>query len=191
MKNRYCQNQKRWDSWNRREISCFFKNFLIIFENKFLDAAKNNKAATKTKEWDTKTNPKRAIAWWWTAQICYHETRHKESFKITVCIAIGRPRTRTSFGTIFETMIRTKFMDEEIKNIGLDLNAQNKNDPWQTARDWVRSRSIYPQKHQALGSILKALSTTKVSISLGLIWSFGVNTDRMNSLGFEFEGFFE
>ena len=82
---------------------------------------------------------------------------------------MGRPRTWTSFGTIFETMIRTKFMDEEIKNIGLDLNAQNKNDPWQTARDWVRSRSIYPQKHQALGSILKALSTTKVSISLGLI----------------------
>ena len=54
-------------------------------------------------------------------------------------------------------------MDEEIRNIGLDLNGQNKNDPWQTARDWVRSRSIYPQKHQALGSILHALSTTKVS----------------------------
>ena len=54
-------------------------------------------------------------------------------------------------------------MDEEIRNIGLDLNGQNKNDPWQTARDWVRSRSIYPQKHQSLGSILHALSTTKVS----------------------------
>jgi len=69
-------------------------------------------------------------------------------------------------GTLkFSTMkpaIRSKFVDDEIKNIGLDLNTQNKNDPWQTAKDWIRSRSIYPQKHQSLGSILKSLTTSKV-----------------------------
>ena len=75
-------------------------------------------------------------------------------------------------------------MDEEIRNIGLDLNGQNKNDPWQTARDWVRSRSIYPQKHQSLGSILHALSTTKVS-------GHNFNFDRVNSLEIEFERSFE
>ena len=62
--------------------------------------------------------------------------------------------------------IRNKFVEDEIQNIGLDLNTQNKNDPWQTGKDWVRSRSIYPQKHQALGSILHALSTTKVRLQM-------------------------
>jgi len=69
-------------------------------------------------------------------------------------------------GTLkFSTMkpaVRTHFVEEEIKNIALDLSMQSKNDPWQTAKDWIRSRSIYPQKHKSLGAILKSLTTSKV-----------------------------
>ena len=59
--------------------------------------------------------------------------------------------------------VRTHFVEEEIKNIALDLSMQSKNDPWQTAKDWIRSRSIYPQKHKSLGAILKSLTTSKVT----------------------------
>ena len=92
-------------------------------------------------------------------------------------------------GTLkFSTMkpaVRSKFVDEEIKNIGLDLNMQSKNDPWQTAKDWIRSRSIYPQKHQSLGSILKSLTTSKVRLiaeHLFLISETGVLREYMDKV---------
>ena len=40
---------------------------------------------------------------------------------------------------------------------------KNSNDPWKLAADWIRPMSIIPAKHQALGSILNALTTSKVN----------------------------
>ena len=60
--------------------------------------------------------------------------------------------------------IRRTFVEEEMKKIALNLETKNQNDPWATAKEWVKARSVYPAKHQALGSILHALTTSKVNI---------------------------
>ena len=44
------------------------------------------------------------------------------------------------------------------------MDTKNQNDPWVVAKDWLKPRSVYPAKHQALGSILHALTTTKVNL---------------------------
>jgi len=58
--------------------------------------------------------------------------------------------------------VRKNFVDEEIKRIGLNLEPNNNKDPWSTAKEWLKPRSVYPTKHQALGSILSALTSNKV-----------------------------
>ena len=60
--------------------------------------------------------------------------------------------------------LRKNFVEEEIKRVAINMDTKNQNDPWVVAKDWLKPRSVYPAKHQALGSILHALTTTKVNL---------------------------
>ena len=73
---------------------------------------------------------------------------------------------------------RKAFVEEEVKRVALNLETKNSNDPWSVAKDWLKARSVYPTKHQALGSILNGLSTAKVTeIKIKLNYELDIQYD--------------
>ena len=53
-------------------------------------------------------------------------------------------------------------VDAAIKDIRLSFPDMDLNSTWALPKKWMSSRSLMPQSHKALGTILRSLSTAKV-----------------------------
>ena len=63
---------------------------------------------------------------------------------------------------ILNPNLKNDVIDAAIKDIRLAHPDMDLNATWALPKKWMTSRSLIPQSHKALGTILKALSTAKV-----------------------------
>ena len=63
---------------------------------------------------------------------------------------------------ILNPNLKNDVIDAAIKDIRLAHPDMDLNATWALPKKWMSSRSLIPQSHKALGTILKALSTAKV-----------------------------